>query len=264
MGIILRDWRKKLKKTLGKILHAVASGLSYVFDFLINIINIIVIVFEGLKQVLFFIGCSVIFIFPIFFFAIPRNLMVLIILAVLIPFLGTRFVSALRYANYTVTEWMYDKADTLISGKKVGFKNFKDYGDKYRFDEETRERRQAEGERQRQQEEMNRKFEEFAKNFRFYDNYSQDSSNSYDSSGYYQTGASDIGFKEKYEKACDTLGVTYDSDSYQIKLNFRKLAKQYHPDISDDPNATEKFQEINEAYEFLSNDNINKYKSRYK
>jgi hypothetical protein len=44
----------------------------------------------------------------------------------------------------------------------------------------------------------------------------------------------------------------------EIKKNYHKLAKMYHPDKSSDPNSKEKFQEINYAYEILSNDETRK------
>ncbi len=51
----------------------------------------------------------------------------------------------------------------------------------------------------------------------------------------------------------DVLGISRDADETEIKAAFRKLAFQYHPDRNSDGNATEKFKEINEAYEVLSN-----------
>ncbi len=50
----------------------------------------------------------------------------------------------------------------------------------------------------------------------------------------------------------DTLGVGKDASPEEIKSAYRKLAKKYHPDISKEPDAAEKFKEINEAYEVLS------------
>jgi molecular chaperone DnaJ len=51
----------------------------------------------------------------------------------------------------------------------------------------------------------------------------------------------------------EILGVNKDADSAEIKKAFWKLAKKYHPDVNkDDPQASEKFQEANEAYEVLS------------
>jgi molecular chaperone DnaJ len=48
------------------------------------------------------------------------------------------------------------------------------------------------------------------------------------------------------------LGVTPDATSAQIKSAYRKLAKRYHPDVNDSPDAAEKFREITEAYDTLS------------
>ena len=54
--------------------------------------------------------------------------------------------------------------------------------------------------------------------------------------------------KDYYE----VLGVPKDADEKTIKSAFRKLAKQYHPDVSKEPNAAEKFKEAQEAYAVLS------------
>ena len=56
------------------------------------------------------------------------------------------------------------------------------------------------------------------------------------------------------------LGINYAADKYEIKLAYRKKAKEYHPDINKAANATEMFQKINDAYEFLNEDNIERYK----
>lgn len=49
-----------------------------------------------------------------------------------------------------------------------------------------------------------------------------------------------------------TLGVSSDASDADIKKAYRKLARQYHPDVNKDPSAEEKFKEINAAYEVLS------------
>ena len=51
----------------------------------------------------------------------------------------------------------------------------------------------------------------------------------------------------------ETLGVSRDASEGEIKSAFRGLARQYHPDVSQEPDAEEKFKEINEAYAILSN-----------
>lgn len=55
-------------------------------------------------------------------------------------------------------------------------------------------------------------------------------------------------FKDYYK----ILGVPRDADEKTIKAAYRRLARKYHPDVNKgDPQAEEKFKEINEAYEVL-------------
>jgi curved DNA-binding protein len=58
-----------------------------------------------------------------------------------------------------------------------------------------------------------------------------------------------VQFRDYYE----TLGVSKNATQEEIKSAFRKLARKYHPDTAKDKkSAEEKFKEINEAYEVLS------------
>ena len=50
----------------------------------------------------------------------------------------------------------------------------------------------------------------------------------------------------------ETLGVSDGATESEIKKAYRKLARQYHPDVNKDPGAEDKFKEINAAYEVLS------------
>ena len=52
----------------------------------------------------------------------------------------------------------------------------------------------------------------------------------------------------------EVLGVSKDADEKEIKSAFRKLAKKYHPDVSKEPDAAEKFKEAQEAYAVLSDE----------
>src|SRR5438874_524032 len=57
-----------------------------------------------------------------------------------------------------------------------------------------------------------------------------------------------VEFKDYYQ----SLGVERTASEEEIRKAFRKLARQYHPDVAKDKkNAEEKFKEINEAYEVL-------------
>lgn len=50
----------------------------------------------------------------------------------------------------------------------------------------------------------------------------------------------------------EVLGVSRDASESDLKSAFRNLARKYHPDVNDAPDAEEKFKEINEAYGVLS------------
>lgn len=54
-------------------------------------------------------------------------------------------------------------------------------------------------------------------------------------------------FKDYY----DTLGVKPDASDAELKSAFRKLARKYHPDVSKEAGAEDKFKAVNEAYEAL-------------
>ena len=269
-----------LKKIAGKILYAIAKLTSAILDVFIKIVETIVTVVgsiaKGLGILISMGGCLL-----IFFFAGPLGLAILmnpfvllaIIFFVIFPILGTKFVSYMKYVRYSITEFLFDRANYLINGVSYQFKTFGGYRNKYKKMEEDRKRKEQQKrqeEQQKRQEEQQKEWEERFSKWNEYQK-SQSWSSGQGSYGWYGQNAGygnqntyvnpSTEFKSKYEKSCDLLGVRYDADKYEIKLAYRKKAKEYHPDLNKAPDATEKFQQINNAYEFLSDGNIERYKS---
>lgn len=61
----------------------------------------------------------------------------------------------------------------------------------------------------------------------------------------------------------EVLGVQRGASGDEIKKAFRRLARKYHPDANKEPGAEDKFKEIGEAYEVLSNDQKRAAYDRY-
>ena len=61
----------------------------------------------------------------------------------------------------------------------------------------------------------------------------------------------------------EVLGVSRTVSQEEIKVAFRKLARQYHPDVNKSPDAEEKFKEINEAFMVLSDTEKRSIYDRY-
>lgn len=258
-----------LKKIWGKTLYGFASIISVVFDIFINIVEftvgLVINIGRGFLALISMGGCLLIMIIGPALLINPLTFFIILFLIVF-PILGTKFVSYLKYVKYMITEFLFDHADNFIKGKKAQFNSFNEYGNKYKRMEEEKRRR----EQQRRQAEQQREWEERFRQWNEYQNSQRGSSyggygsygGNYQNTGYGNTYVNpNIEFKSKYEKSCDLLGVPYDSDKYQIKLAYRKKAKEYHPDLNKSPDATTMFQQINNAYEFLSDNNIERYKN---
>lgn len=246
-----------LARFLSSILNGLINGIEFIVDLVAKVGKRLLVLFIGLISMG---GCLFIFILGSYSFFLLSNPIILfvILLFIAIPILGNSLVSYLKYFRYMVTEYLFDRSDYLLKGKKLTFQSLSEYGERYRRMEEERRRR----ERQRRQEEQAKMWEE---RFRQWHRYQEQRG------GYWQQGTGynpgqgfanpAIEFKQKYEESCDILGVDYKAGRDEIRMAYRRKAKKYHPDISRRPNATEMFQKVNDAYEFLSDANIERYKS---
>src|SRR4051794_15266863 len=61
----------------------------------------------------------------------------------------------------------------------------------------------------------------------------------------------------------ELLGVSRDAGEEDIKRAFRRRARELHPDVSDAPDAKERFAEVAEAYEVLSKPDTREVYDRY-
>ncbi|MBP5204423.1 molecular chaperone DnaJ [bacterium] len=61
----------------------------------------------------------------------------------------------------------------------------------------------------------------------------------------------------------EVLGVDKKASNDEIKKSYRKLVKKYHPDVNKDPDAVKKFEEVQEAYEVLSDETKRKNYDNY-
>lgn len=261
-----------MKKIVGKALYLFTQFISFILDMLIGVIDFIVSlvanIARGIVALLGMGGCLfLILLGPIGVALLFNPITLLIILFfVIFPILGSKFVSYLKYVKYMITEYLFDRADYLLKGKKNSYKSFNEYGNRYKRMEEERYSR----EQQQRQEEQQRQWEE---RFRQWNEYQKSQSGNYGYGNYWGNGHNTgygngqtftnptTEFKEKYHKSCDLLGVNFNADKYEIKLAYRKKAKEYHPDINKSPDATKIFQDINDAYEFLNDNNIERYKN---
>lgn len=253
-----------LKKLSGNIIHSAGKVVGFILDVFIGILDIIVSIVVGVGRGLLGLlgagGCLFLIILGPVGIALLLNPITLMTLAlfIIIPFLGTKSISYLKYIKYASTEYLFDRAEYLKEGKQNEFKSFNEYGNKYKRMEEEKRRR----EQQQRQQEQQRQWEERFKQWNQYQNYQRGSSG-YDFGGGYQQPFTNPTneFKKKYEESSDLLGLGYNTDFYEVKLAYRKKAKEYHPDVNKSPDATKMFQKINDAYEFLSEGNIERYKS---
>lgn len=257
-----------IKKIFGKIVLLFSLIISKILDFLIFItsitVNLISGVFELVLPVLLLGGCGIFFFFPFISLIFFSPLFILLFFSFIIaPIVGRKIVSVLKYGQYVIVEYLNDYGNYLIGLKNNReYTSFKGYSDKYKTMREEAQKQERENAYRQQREQFEEKFRQWSEYFnQRYGSYSENEQGYYgNNQGYYRSENLESEFKTEYEKNCDLLEVSYNADKYEIKLAYRKMAKKYHPDINKAHDATEKFQKINQAFEFLNEDNIERYK----
>ena len=280
-----------MKKWMGYLIGGLAKGLDAVLSALIRALMVLV---DGVarlrKMFLPLFGCLGVGILsmPFLIFFLPvmrlsRGFWFLVFLLLFFPLLGRGFSSMLNYGRYVLCEYLYDLSDDLKSGRRQT-RSFSSYGPAYRRKLWEEEQRKREANRRAQNARWEEIFRDYFQGGVYYYDFRSDSqrSASQDPFGFQNgwqqqanrqsrgssgsdrqqaEGWSDpiASFRRQYEQSCAVLGVSTHPTPYEVKLAYRKLAKQYHPDINKDPGATMKFQEINAAYEFLTKENIDRY-----
>lgn len=255
-----------IKKKFGSLLYSFSRGLDKLVTFLIEPVEAILNLLKGLRTILiifFFVG-GIVFILLISVF---KAISGLIFIFILLPLLLQAILGLLYFIKNGLVEYLYARSKYLTDGFQMKFGGPIEYYRDYRKREEERAYREAEARRRAYEEQRRRAYEEQRRRAQQqWEEFFGQSTNFGGGFGGYSgqggfSGVTDLGFKEKYESACKTLNIGYNTSKDEVRTAFRKMAKQYHPDLNKAENATEIFQKINDANEFLTEENINRYKN---
>ncbi|OWZ83403.1 DnaJ domain-containing protein [Natranaerobius trueperi] len=253
---------KLIKKTIGKIVYGTTQIISKLFDALISFIEITVSLVKSAMSLFFgFLmvgGCFLVLIMlgPLTFTLLTEpNLLLFIIFIIIYPLLGTILLAYIKYFKYMVTEYLFDLSNHLINDKNRRFNSFIEYGEEYKrkeYAKKEKERRERQYQQQKEWEEKFKRWQQYSGDRQY---------NWYGQSNYQTYTNPNIDFKKKYEESCDILDISYNANKDEIRKAFRKKAKKYHPDVNDSPDASNLFKKINDAYEFLNDTNIERYRN---
>jgi len=252
-----------MKRILGKIIHAIAVAHRFILSGLVHVIETGVLLaksfIKGCLLLFSMGGCLVVFLLigPIgaWIFSHPI-ILVILVLIVFFPVLGAIFVGYLNDFKEVSTRYLFGLSEYLMRPDMNQRRSYSYHRQAYRT-EKAEEARRARERREWQQRMWEERFR------RWQGGFGQNTAQGYGAYGASGSAPGNpyVDFKVKYEKSCDALGVPVSADPSRIKLAYRKKAKQFHPDVNKDSGATAKFQEINEAYEFLNEDNIQRYRN---
>lgn len=253
---------KFIKKILGKIVYGIAVVNRFILRRLVNLIETITLLaktfLKGCAVIMSLGGCVVAFWLVVIFggwnWLINHPLVILTLsTTMLFAILGALMVEKVKDYIEVSSRFLFGRAEYLKDPDKHTKRSYRYH--KYTYDAEKAEQARREWQRRAQQQ---RVWEERFRGWQggFGGGYGGAGSG-------YSSGTSSnpyADFKSQYEKSCATLGIPVTTDESRIKLAYRKKAKQYHPDVNSAADATAKFQEISQAYEFLNEDNIKRYK----
>ena len=259
---------RMIKKFVGRLIFGFAKVLSHTLDGLIYAIETGVLLaksfLKGCAVLISMGGCLFILLMigPLGTILLRNPIALpLLFLIMIFPVIGAISIVYLKYIKYITTKYLFHLAEHLMDSEKVQYRSFGEFKEDFRRAEEERIRREQERRRQQQRQWEERFRQWHQQSGGWQGTYQRGYSGGYGSQGGFgPTGGNPYEeFKKKYRESCEILGVSEEADQYRIKLAYRKKAKEFHPDVNKDPQATQKFQKINEAYEFLNEDNIQRY-----
>lgn len=243
-----------IRNILSKIVYGIARAHAFLLDGLVYIIETGVLLvrsfLRGCAILISMGGCLAVILLlgPVGHWITQHPSLIVVSLIILVfPLLGAASVSFLKAFKEISTRYLFHLSRHLEDPERYMYHAYRFYRQAYRQAEEDAQRRERDR-REQQQKAWEDRFRQWHQYGGTWQQQEQVQANPY------------LDFKRKYEESCALLDVPVTADQYKIKLAYRKKAKIYHPDINKSPDATRKFQMVNEAYEFLNEDNIQRYK----